>query len=52
MKEIQLLIEKKDGVNAVNARDLWNNLEVKTEFSHWFKRRSSESLAKEDSDFS
>ena len=26
-------------VNAVNARDLWNALESKQEFSHWIKNR-------------
>lgn len=28
-----------DNVNAVNARDLWNALESKQEFSHWIKNR-------------
>ena len=26
-------------VNAVNARELWEKLEVKTQFNHWIGRR-------------
>lgn len=38
-------------VNAVNARNLHNALEVKTKFSDWIKRRLEEALAEEGVDF-
>lgn len=38
-------------VNAVNARDLWKKLEVKTQFNHWIGRRIKEYGFEEDRDF-
>ena len=38
-------------VNAVNARDLWEKLEVKTQFNHWIGRRIKEYGFEEDRDF-
>ena len=36
---------------GVNARDLHRMLEVKTEFSHWIKKRISQCGFEEDYDF-
>jgi len=38
-------------VNSVNARDLWENLEVKTAFTTWFQRKLDESMFVEGQDF-
>lgn len=38
-------------VNAVNARELHEVLEVKTKFSDWIKRRIDETMAEEGVDF-
>jgi len=32
-------IENKEGFQTVNARDLWEGLESKQEFSNWIKDR-------------
>ena len=54
MQEI-IKIEKSvigtEEVNSVNARDLWKQLEVKTEFSKWIKRRLEECMATENEDY-
>lgn len=34
-----IAIEERDGVQTVNARTLWENLESKQEFAHWIKSR-------------
>jgi len=39
-------------VSAVKARDLWKELEVKTEFSRWFQRRLEEYEFTQGIDFS
>lgn len=38
-------------VNSVNARDLWENLEVKTKFSDWIVRRLEDSMFVEGQDY-
>lgn len=38
-------------INSVNARNLHEALEVKTEFSHWIKRRLKDSMAIKDEDY-
>lgn len=38
-------------INSVNARDLWEYLESKTDFSNWIKRRLDEADAVEDVDY-
>lgn len=40
-----------DNVNAVNARDLWNALESKQDFSTWIKSRLDTIYAIENADF-
>ena len=40
-----------ENVNAVNARDLYNFLEVKTKFADWIKRRLDEAMADEHLDY-
>lgn len=41
-----------DCVNAVNARNLWESLEVSTPFGMWIQRRLEECQAQESVDFS
>ena len=37
MKEI-IKIEDRDGIQTVDARELWKELESKQEFSSWIKK--------------
>ncbi|HCL58140.1 MAG TPA: hypothetical protein DHW82_14190 [Spirochaetia bacterium] len=49
MKEIKII--EKEGIQTVNARELWGELEVKTEYSHWIKKRLEESLSEQGIDY-
>lgn len=54
MNELVKIIQTEinsENVNAVNARELHNALEVKTKFSDWIKRRLEEAMAEEGVDF-
>lgn len=45
-------IQETDGVKTVNARELWEFLEVKSDFNNWIKRRISDYDFKEGVDYS
>jgi len=38
-------------VNAINARELWENLEVKTKFADWISRKIDDSMFVEGQDY-
>ena len=49
--KINELIPIDEKRKTVNARDEWQFLEVKTEFSHWINRRISEYNFEENEDY-
>ena len=50
MKEL-IKVTEKNGKRAVNARDLYNFLEVKSDFNNWIKNRIYEYGFVENQDF-
>ena len=49
--EIKRYIVGKEKINAVNARDLWRNLDSKQEFSRWVQNRLKATMAEENIDY-
>ena len=49
--EIKRYIVGNEKINAVNARDLWRNLDSKQEFSRWVQNRLKATMAEENIDY-
>lgn len=49
--EIKRYIVGNEKINAVNARDLWRNLDSKQEFSRWEQNRLKATMAEENIDY-
>ena len=49
--KIEKQIINNDEVNSVSARDLWQALESKQEFTHWIKARLEQTYAVENEDY-
>lgn len=49
--EIKRYIVGNKKINAVNARDLWRNLDSKQEFSRWVQNRLKATMAEENIDY-
>lgn len=49
--KIEKQIINNDKVNSVTARDLWQALESKQEFTHWVKARLEQAYAVENEDY-